>query len=143
MRFVPEAPELIEGWVTGGPRPVPIAVEPNARMRHPIMEHRVFEPLPASEGPTVVLPPVGDLRGPTAVALLVAAPLALLVGWQVAIAAGLVATILREVERRVPASYSFAAGFLPYRRDDEWPHGVREDDEVRWNWSSTSTRERT
>lgn len=140
LAAVVEAPELVEGWVTGAPRPIPITVEPFARMCSPIMEHRGFEAIaPAEEGPAVVLPPLSDLKGPTAVAVLVAAPLALVAGWQLGLAAGLVATILREVERRVPASYSFAAAFMPYRRDDAWPHGVREDDDVRWNWSASYT----
>jgi hypothetical protein len=34
--------------------------------------------------------------------------------------------------RRVP--FSFAEGFLGYRPDMGWPHGVQEDDDFHWNW---------
>jgi hypothetical protein len=105
-------------------------------MRSPLMDRRRSDPPPiGDERPTIVLPPLRELMEPSAVAIVIAAPLLVLAGWQLALIAGLGATILREVERRMPASSSFAAGFLPYQADDAWPRGVREDDDVRWNWS--------
>ena len=129
-------PELVEGWA-GGPRPITFAVEPLARMRSPIMAApKRDQPVWEDERPFTALPPLRELMGPSAVGVLVAAPLLVLAGWQVALVAGFVATIVREVERRMPASYSLAAGFLPYRSDEGWPQGVQEDDDVHWNWSS-------
>ena len=29
---------------------------------------------------------------------------------------------------------SFGAGFLPYRADDAWPHGVQEEEPRAWRW---------
>lgn len=137
-RAAVDAPELVEGWVAGGPRPVMAAVEPLARLRSPIMEAPRFDRAPTpDERPGIEIPPLREFMGPSALAIVVAAPLFVLAGWQLALIAGVGATIVREVERRMPASYSFAAGFLPYRPDDGWPHGVREDDDVRWNWSSS------
>ncbi len=45
------------------------------------------------------------------------------------------------VLRRVAASmsFSFADGFLTYRGDAGWPHGVQEDDDFRWSWSRPSS----
>ena len=136
-RPVVEAPELVEGWPPGGPRPVTVAVEPLARMRSPIMESRSLDSAPTpDDGAAVVLPPLRELIGPSAIAIAVAAPLLVLAGWQVALLAAVGATLIREIERRMPGSSSLAAAFLPYRADDGWPHGVREDDDVRWNWST-------
>ena len=39
---------------------------------------------------------------------------------------------IRSVSRHV--SFSFADGFIGYRPDTTWPHGVQEDDDVRWDW---------
>lgn len=33
-------------------------------------------------------------------------------------------------------SFSFGEGFLGYRAQMEWPRGVQEDDDVRWDWHS-------
>jgi hypothetical protein len=33
-----------------------------------------------------------------------------------------------------PSSFSFGQGFVGYRPDPAWPHGVQEDDDVHWNW---------
>ena len=37
-------------------------------------------------------------------------------------------------------TFTFAEGFLPFRLKDGWPHGVQEDDDVRWDWSPTAWR---
>jgi hypothetical protein len=42
--------------------------------------------------------------------------------------------LLRSVSVRVP--FSFGEGFLGYRPDPAWPHGVQEDDDVHWDWRS-------
>jgi hypothetical protein len=86
--------------------------------------------------PSVLLPPMRSFIGPTGVALMVAAPVLLLAGWQAALIAGLGAAAYRELDRRVGrAGFSLGDGFLPYRSETGWPHGVREDDDVRWNWA--------
>ena len=41
---------------------------------------------------------------------------------------------IRLTDRHV--TFSFAAGFIGYRSDLGWPHGVQEDDDVHWNWSA-------
>jgi len=44
------------------------------------------------------------------------------------------ALALTTMFRRVP--FSFAEGFLGYRPDMGWPHGVQEDDDFQWNWKA-------
>jgi hypothetical protein len=69
-------------------------------------------------------------------AALVALPLLLLVGWQVALILGGLAAIARELDRRIRrANITFAEGFLPFRDRSGWPRGVQEEDGVHWNWS--------
>jgi hypothetical protein len=130
------APELIEGAHGPGPRVIPVAVAPAARLRSPIMERRPIELRTTDDDrPSVLLPPMRSFIGPSGVALMVAAPILLLAGWQVALVAGLGAAGYRELDRRIGrAGFSLGDGFLPYRRETGWPHGVREDDDVRWNW---------
>jgi hypothetical protein len=45
-----------------------------------------------------------------------------------------VATIasVRFIDRHV--TFSFGAGFVGYRADMGWPHGVQEDDDFHWDW---------
>ena len=45
-----------------------------------------------------------------------------------------VATIIsvRFIDRHV--TFSFGAGFVGYRSDMAWPHGVQEDDDFHWDW---------
>ena len=45
---------------------------------------------------------------------------------------GLAALGTRLIDRHV--TFSFGAGFIGYRSDLGWPHGVQEDDDVYWNW---------
>ena len=46
---------------------------------------------------------------------------------------GLAAGGIRLIDRHV--TFSFGAGFIGYRSDLGWPHGVQEDDDVHWNWT--------
>ena len=39
---------------------------------------------------------------------------------------------IRFIDRHV--TFSFGAGFVGFRADMGWPHGVQEDDDVHWNW---------
>jgi hypothetical protein len=128
---------LIEGVRGVGPRVIPEAVAPASRLRSPIFEHRPIEPLtPDDDCPSLVLPPLRAFIAPSGLALLIAAPILLLAGWQWALVAGLGATVCRELDRRVGrAGFSLGDGFLPYRPETGWPQGVQEDNDVHWNWS--------
>ena len=55
----------------------------------------------------------------------------------VLVVVGTVAALLQWVTSRRTAAVldQFAAGFLPYRRDDGWPQGVQEADPVPWSWT--------
>ena len=140
----PEAPalELLEGAERQGPRITPVGVGPVVRLRSPIMEHRLVEPLSADEdSPGVLLPPLRALVGPSGLALLVAAPVLLVAGWQLALVAGAVALVARGLDRLVSrAPFSLGDGFLPYRPETGWPQGVQEDNDVQWNWSTATER---
>ena len=39
---------------------------------------------------------------------------------------------IRFIDRHV--TFSFGAGFVGFRSDMGWPHGVQEDDDVHWDW---------
>ena len=136
-RSSPAEPEWVEGAERLLPRVEPLAVWPTSRIRSPIVEHRLFEPLPGDEyRPTFLLPPLRVVVDPARFALLVAVPLLLLVTWQIALVGAAAAVVAREVRRRVDRiTFTFAEGMLPYRADMGWPHGVREDDDIHWNWS--------
>lgn len=41
---------------------------------------------------------------------------------------------VRWIDGRV--TFSFGEGFVGYRGDPPWPHGVQEDDDVHWNWTT-------
>lgn len=123
------------------PRPVAVPVEPPGALRSPILEHRPIRPLPPDAmGPTVVLPPIGALVGPSRIALLVAAPLWLAISLQAALIVAVVAFAYRFMHGLGDrAGFSIGEGFLPYRARLDWPQGVQEDDDVRWNWSPART----
>lgn len=53
-------------------------------------------------------------------------------------ALGLAAGTFRRIDRHIP--FSFGEGFVGYRPDPGWPHGVQEDDDVRWNWNAGRRR---
>lgn len=129
--------ELIEGTLRMGPNVIPEAVAPGSRLRSPIMERRPFQLLPPTDDrPSVLLPPLRSFVAPFALAVLVAAPILLVAGWQVAILAGIGASGYRALDRRIGrAGFTLGDGFLPYRAQTGWPQGVQEDDEVHWNWS--------
>jgi len=135
--------QLLEGADREGPRVTPVGVGPVVRLRSPIMEHRLVEPLTADEDrPGVLLPPLRAFVGPSGLAMLVAAPVLLVAGWQLALVAGAVALVARGLDRVVArASFSLGDGFLPYRPETGWPQGVQEDIDVRWNWSTAPERQ--
>jgi hypothetical protein len=130
-------PELIEGAQARVPRVTPEAVAPASRIRSPIMERRRIELLyPGGARPSLLLPPLRSFVGPLGLAAIVATPILLLVGWQIALLAGLGAAGYRELDRRIAQlGLSVGDGFLPYRHQTGWPQGVQEDSDVRWNWS--------
>ena len=117
-----------------------IVVGPVARLRSPVLEHRPIELLPPDDDrPTVLLPPLRAFIGPSGLALLVAAPVLLLAGWQLALVAAVIAIVSRAIDRVVGrATFSFVDGFFPFRSQPGWPQGVQEEDDVRWDWSAVS-----
>lgn len=142
IQDTPQRPDVatlqpLDGAHREGPRVTPVGVGPVVRLRSPIMEHRLVEPLRADEDtPGVLLPPLRIFVGPSGLALLVAAPVLLVAGWQLALVAGAVALVARGLDRLVSrAPFSLGDGFLPYRPETGWPQGVQEDNDVHWNWS--------
>jgi hypothetical protein len=135
-------PELIEGAFGGGPRVIPEAVAPVSRLRSPILEHRRVDPLTIDDDRAAIsLPALRTLLGPSGLALLVAAPVMLIAGWQAAVVVGFGAAAYRELDRRIGrVGFSLGDGFLPYRPQTGWPQGVQEDNDVRWNWSPMGDR---
>ena len=65
----------------------------------------------------------------TAIVAQVDVRLGLIVGATVCAGAG-----VRWIDRHV--TFSFGQGFVGYRGDTGWPHGVQEDDDVHWNWNA-------
>jgi hypothetical protein len=142
-------PELIELPPASGSKVpssalAPVLVRPVPRLRSPVAGHRSSEPTTVylrRGRPGVELPPVATLRRPVALALLPAAPALALAGWQLAVAVATAALVIRQVDKRVRRfPFEFADGFLPYRSHEGWPHGVQEDNDVRWNWSPVRNR---
>lgn len=109
---------------------------PEGRIHSPIFARRADpEPAPADVPPGVELPPVRSFLGPLAWVLVLGLPVLLRVGWQAAAVVAVVALVVREAHLRADRStISFGEGFLGYTARDGWPHGVQEDDDVRWNW---------
>lgn len=132
--------ELIEGTEGTVPRAALTALAPVARFRSPLMDRRPTVTPPADDDRVMVsLPPLSAFLGASGLALVVAAPLLLVAGWQVAAVAAVLAPLARQLRRwanRLP--FTIGDGFLPYRADDGWPKGVREDNDVRWNWSTAA-----
>src|SRR5687767_3640855 len=129
--------ELIEPLSTAGWSIALILFRPVPRFRSPIMEPRPFRPLPRDQdGREMTIPGAGDVIRPMGWALLLAIPVFVLVGWQVALFVALATAIIRAVDGRIArSSLSFADGFIGFRSESGWPKGVQEDDDVRWNWS--------
>jgi hypothetical protein len=89
----------------------------------------------ARERRTIELPPLATVIGALLWFILPAAPVASLVDWETAAVAGGVGLVLWLMNRLAArSSVRFSDGFL--RLPDDGPaHGVREDDDVRWQWS--------
>jgi hypothetical protein len=131
--------ELVErsaalGWVAW-----PDLVRPVPHLSSPIMRRRVIVPLPPDPDRLAFsVPPVRDVVGPMAWGMLIALPILVLIGWQVAVVGAVVATIYRAVDQRASRlEFSFADGFLGFRTTTQMAYGVREDNDVRWNWSAS------
>jgi hypothetical protein len=131
--------ELVERSTTLGWVGWPELVRPVAHLSSPIMRPRLVRPLPPDpDRMTFVIPPVRDVIGPMAWGMAAGVAILALVGWQAAILGAVVATIYRAVDQRMSRlDFNFADGFLGFRTTTELPHGVREDNDVRWNWSPT------
>lgn len=134
--------ELLDDPERLTPRPVARPVEPAGALRSPLMEHRPIRPLPPDTvGLTVPLPPIGAFVGPSRAALFAAAPVWLLIGLQAALVVAAIALAYRLVGHLTGhESFSIGEGFLPYRAKLDWPQGVQEDDDVRWNWNAPGSR---
>jgi hypothetical protein len=133
----PAEADRIESWSTAGwsitlrlSRPVP-------RFRSPIMEHRPFRPMPRDHDRiAMTMPAARDVIRPIGWAMLMAIPVLVVVGWQVATFVGVASAIVRVVDGQIARSnLSFADGFIGFRGEAAWPKGVQEDDDVRWDWS--------
>ncbi len=86
--------------------------------------------------PTIEIPPPDEIIGILLWASIPAVPLAASVGWQPAVIGAAAGLILRTLNRFAAGSgVQFADGFLQFRKDDAPALGVREDDDVRWQWS--------
>jgi hypothetical protein len=126
----------------------PAAVErARVHLRSPILHAHVGSDDPM--GPSAIHdgPPVGSLVrasvAEVAPAVIPAAPLAL-VDWRWAlIAVGTLAgaRIIRRIGQHVP--FGFGDGFVAFRADLGWPHGIQEDDDVHWTWRSNGLADRT
>ena len=118
--------------------PEPIELAPlTAHFGSPILERRP-EHIPAEPEVTVPVGPIVRL------AIRIAAP-AILAAVGVYLVAGLPAALLVAVGgsfarltgwlgRR--AHTTFGEGFLAFRGELGWPHGVQEDDDMHWQWSA-------
>jgi hypothetical protein len=121
----------------GGMDTRPVLHRPTARIRSPLMEPLSETSRQRTEAVAFELPPIRELIVPVAWLLVAGLPILVRVGWQAAVVAGVIALILREGRLRADRStLSFGDGFLAYAGTNGWPHGVQEDDDVRWNWAA-------
>lgn len=129
--------ELIERPAVTGWMVWPDLVRPDPTIRSPIMDPRPRQIVPPDPDRTMLmLPAARDLLGPMGWAIWIALPVLVLIGWQAAVIAWVGTTFVRSLDGRLARSdVSFASGFIGYRPPTGLPHGVREDDDVRWNWS--------
>lgn len=118
-------------------RPV-VLDRPDGRIRSPLVEGRADpQQGPRDAPPGVELPPLRAFLGPLAWVLVPGLPVLVRVGWQAAVVMAVVALMFREAHLRANRStISFGGGFLSYSARDGWPHGVQEEDDVHWNWST-------
>ncbi|MEA2630589.1 MAG: hypothetical protein QOE66_808 [Chloroflexota bacterium] len=115
----------------------PVLLRPAVQIHSPILRHGSTNEPPARDPlrPSLVLPPIRALVRPALWSVVAAIPLLVRVGWQAALVAAALVIVVREVRVRVSGStVTFGGGFLPYRASEGWPHGVQEDDDVRWHW---------
>ena len=133
------SPDMVECGLDGAREPTPVLFRPEPHLRSPLIEHRVTGIRArdaAPEAPAWALPSARALVRPAAWAIVLAAPMLVLIGWQMAALMGTLAAVMRELDVRLRrANITFAEGFLPFRGGAPWPHGVQEEDEIRWNWS--------
>jgi len=110
---------------------------PIGHIRSPLVARRADpQPAPSAGPPGIELPPLRTFLGPLAWVVVLALPVLLRVGWQAAAVMAVIALMVREARLRANRStISFGDGFLGYTAREGWPHGVQEDDDVRWNWS--------
>lgn len=129
--------ELVEPSSTAGWSIALVLFRPVPRFRSPIMERRPIRPLPRDpDGRGMTLPAARDVIRPIAWAMLLAIPVLVVLGWQVALFMAAASAIVRGVDGTIARSnLSFADGFIGFRGEAGWPKGVQEDDDVRWNWS--------
>jgi hypothetical protein len=109
-------PELIEIGLGRSLDVVPVLHRPVAQMHSPMAEHRrSLGPLSSCvDRPTLRIPSAHVLARSLALAVTAAVPCLPLLGWQVAVIAGLVVVVTREVDGQVSrASFRFADGFIP------------------------------
>lgn len=111
---------------------------PDGRIRSPMLEPRSDARAPRRDYPPAGdLPPLRAFLGPLVWVLVPGLPVFVRVGWQAAVVMALVALMVREAHVRANRStISFGEGFLGYSAREDWPHGVQEDDDVHWNWST-------
>jgi hypothetical protein len=107
------------------------------RMGSPLLDHRVVR-APLDPELTVALGPSAWLAVRLAAPAMAAAiavymvaglPAAILVAF-----VGSAGRLMGRVGKR--AQFTFGEGFLPFRAELGWPHGVQEDDDMRWQWTA-------
>ena len=141
-RYQPSTPVLVD-FVDFRDGPAadlarPVLARPIGHIRSPLVGRRSDPPLQRGERENVELPPLRAFIGPLAWAIVPGLPVLMRVGWQAAVVVGVMSIIFREARRHSNRStICFADGFLAYAGDSRWPHGVQEDDDVHWNWSTS------
>ena len=136
-----DVPELVEGRPHGASDVAPVLplLRPMAYLRSPILAHHSIEPrspVPDPDRPSIAIPQAREFVRPLGWATLAAAPVLALFGWQAAVIAAAVAAVIREIDVQIGrTTFSFGDAFVSFPAQDAWPHGVQEEDEVRWKWS--------
>jgi len=118
----------------------PVLVRPVAHIRSPMLDDYA-RPRPRARATNEEMVPVMDLLRefwPTASPIVLVGGAFLLfanVQWAMfAAAMTAVGIAMRAVARRI--TFTFADGFLAFRRDDSWPRGVQEEYDVPYAWPS-------